>query len=140
MTSCSEAPGPAPLDRASARACLWTNLLVLPGLGSLVAGQRVGWAQVTLALAGLGAFLWGLVRLVRDWLASEGLGFEFTRGLGAMAIGLGISGVAWLWALGTSVQVLRAARARERALAAGQEQATGRPGVSAQAPAERSEG
>ncbi len=118
MKTSSEQPVPAVPDRASARACTLTNLLVLPGLGSLVAGRRVGWAQLGLALAGVGLFGYGLWQLLRDWLASEGPVFEFTRGLGGLLGGLGVSVVAWLWALGTSLQVHRAVRARERELAA----------------------
>ncbi len=139
MTTSSEPRGPAALDRASARACLWTNLLVLPGLGSLVAGRRVGWAQAGLALAGLGGFVWGMFRLLRDWVASEGPAFEFTAGLTGMALGLGVSAVAWFWALGTSLQVRREVRARERTQAAGQAAATESPGVSRDARPERPE-
>lgn len=118
MKTSSERPAAAVPDRASARACTLTNLLVLPGLGSLVAGRRVGWAQLGLALAGAGLFVYGMAQLVRDWLASEGPVFEFTRGLGWLLAGLGVSVVAWLWALVTSLQVHRAVRARERESAA----------------------
>lgn len=106
-------------DRSSAWAWTLTNLLVLPGLGSLAAGRKVGWAQVGVALAGLGLVGYGLVRLIRDWLAA-GLApvFEFTPALGCLLAGLGVSAVAWFWALATSIQVHRALRARERAAAA----------------------
>lgn len=118
MKTSSDRPAPDVPDRASARACTLTNLLVLPGLGSLVAGRRVGWAQLVLALAGVGLFGYGLWRLLRDWLASEGPVFEFTRGLGALLAGLGLSLAAWVWALVTSLQVHRAAREGESAPAA----------------------
>lgn len=110
---------PAAPDRSSAWAWTLTNLLVLPGLGSLAAGRRVGWAQVGVAVAGLGLVAYGLVRLIRDWLAA-GLepGFEFTPALGCLLAGLGVSAVAWFWALATSIQVHRALRAGERAAAA----------------------
>jgi hypothetical protein len=110
---------PAAPDRSSAWAWTLTNLLVLPGLGSLAAGRQVGWAQAGVALAGLGLIVYGLTRLIRDWLAA-GLEpvFEFTPALGSLLAGLGISAVAWFWALATSIQVHRALRARERAAAA----------------------
>ena len=40
------------MDEARAWTSLMTNLLVLPGLGSLLAGRRAGWPQAALALAG----------------------------------------------------------------------------------------
>ncbi len=110
---------PAAPDRSSVWAWTLTNLLVLPGLGSLAAGRKVGWAQMGLALTGLGLMVYGLARLIRDWLAA-GLEpvFEFTPALSGLLAGLGVSAVAWFWALGTSLQVHRALRARERAAAA----------------------
>ena len=42
-----------PLDRATAWACLTTNVLA-PGSGSLVAGKKIGYAQLALAFSGLG--------------------------------------------------------------------------------------
>lgn len=124
----TSSPPVAP-DRASARACTLTNLLVLPGLGSLVAGRRVGWAQAALALAGLGLFLYGVARLLRDWLAAGAEPvFEFTPALGCLLGGLAVSVVAWLWALVTSLQIHREVRAREREATAA---ATGSPAIPA---------
>lgn len=118
---------PAAPDRASVRAWTLTNLLVLPGLGSLAAGRKVGWAQAALALAGLGLFLYGVGRLLRDWLAAGAEPvFEFTPALGCLLGGLAVSVVAWLWALVTSVQIHREVRAREREAAAA---AVGSPAV-----------
>lgn len=109
---------PVAPDRSSVWAWTLTNLLVLPGLGSLAAGRKVGWAQMGLALTGLGLVVYGLARLIRDWLAA-GLEpvFEFTPALGGLLAGLGVSVGAWFWALVTSLQVHRALRARERAAA-----------------------
>lgn len=118
---------PAAPDRPSARACTLTNLLVLPGLGSLAAGRKVGWAQAALALAGVGLFLYGVARLLRDWLAAGAEPvFEFTLALGCLLGGLAVSVVAWLWALVTSLQIHREVRARERESAAA---AAGSPAV-----------
>lgn len=70
-------PGPAAAPQVSegmAIAALLLNILVWPGLGSLVAGKSIGWAQGFLFLGGLilsliligipmliGAWIWGLV-------------------------------------------------------------------------------
>jgi hypothetical protein len=98
------------LDKATARACLFTNLLVLPGLGSLAAGRRVGYAQAALALLGFaGTFGW-LLLFGREWVERGELPLEFN---GVLALGVGgaaLFGAAWLWALGTSLRIRREAR------------------------------
>jgi len=43
-----------PMDRLGAWLCLLANVIALPGLGSIIAGKRVGYAQALLALAGFG--------------------------------------------------------------------------------------
>jgi len=98
------------LDKTTARACTFTNLLVLPGLGSLAAGRKIGYVQAALALLGFaGTFGW-LLLFLWEWVACGELPLEFN---GVLALGVGgvaLFGAAWLWALGTSLQLQHQAR------------------------------
>ncbi len=100
------------VDRHTARLCLWVNLLALPGLGSVLAGRRVGWAQAVLAVAGLGLAGYGVVRAAADWLAAGEALPLWSGALELALVGLGLSAGAWGWALVTSLQVLRDSRLR----------------------------
>ncbi len=66
--------GKPPVTQGVAIVALLLNILVWPGLGSLIAGEAVGWAQGFLMLAGvilvivvigipmmLGAWIWGII-------------------------------------------------------------------------------
>ncbi len=110
---------PGPIDRSTAWGCLTSNL-ALPGSGSLLAGRVSGYGQMLLALTALGLttvfglrFLaWSLsnwarlqdpeadpvARLLEIWLAVRWA-----------ALGLGIFALSWLWALASSVGLLREA-------------------------------
>ena len=103
-----------PLSRAAARNCLLINQLATPGLGSIMAGRVwPGIAQLTLAAAGCG--------LVIAWFAQVSVQVykQFTAGeeshpsgrLGQ--IGAAVFVLAWLWALSSSLDILRAARGTE---------------------------
>lgn len=113
-TSSAGAP-PKLLDRPTAWACTVTNLVTLPGLGSLAARRKVGYAQAGLALTGFGLTTWWLVRTLLDWFASGELKAEFNATLLIGLAGVLVFGVAWLWALATSLQLHREARQNERA-------------------------
>jgi hypothetical protein len=101
------------LDAHKARACLLSNLLVLPGIGSLAGGRRIGWAQIGLAAIGLCASSAGTVLSYR-WIMKnreamvggmadpDGLLFP----LGVAVGGLVVFAVAWLWALSTGISML----------------------------------
>jgi hypothetical protein len=97
------------------------NQLALPGLGTVMAGRKVGYAQLVLSVAGfvcinlflvlafpdLGALLeeslhpsddaFALLNLLEQWKVRLGLAF----------VGITLFGTAWLWALGTSVSSVR---------------------------------
>ena len=87
------------------------NLLVLPGLGSFLARRQVaGAAQAMLAGTGFGLSFWWLILLGRQW-TEEGYfpwdgGTDFRIGV----TGVLLFAVAWVWALATSLSVVRAAR------------------------------
>jgi hypothetical protein len=97
-------------DEARAWAAFVTNVLVLPGLGSLLVGRREGWLQVVLALVGTTFTLVWLFAFVRLWLDQGYLPLEDAPGLGSAVAGLALFGLSWLWALISSVAVLRRAR------------------------------
>ena len=107
-----------PLDCGKALSALLVNQLATPGLGSIVAGRRVsGWAQLILAAAGVLLVLawWFRVLsfyyelMIWDEPAQE---LKLHHGMGKL--GAALFGVAWLWALGTSISLLREARANTR--------------------------
>ena len=100
-----------PMDATRAWALLAVNLAVLPGLGSALAGRVVaGAAQAVLAVAGAGLCLWWLVLFGREWALTG----EYPWGGGSdLAVGLwgvALFGAGWLWALATSVVVIREQR------------------------------
>jgi len=81
--------GERPISQAIAIVALLLNILVWPGLGSLVVGEKVGWSQGFLFLIGL---IGSLVLI----------GIPFAIG-------------AWIWGLVTGVRLLERAAAQERA-------------------------
>jgi len=103
--------GPAPpklCNRTSARNYLLTNLLVLPGLGSWLAGQRfVGVLQVALALTGFVLTAWWCVSFFAAWLRTQSFpwdgGPQFRLGL----VGVALFAAGWFWALATSLATIR---------------------------------
>ena len=115
MKISSEPNGPVPLDRGTAWACLLTNALTLPGLGSLTGGRSVGYAQGTLALIGFGLSSYWLIKTLLVWMAEGQLPVEINRTLLIGLTGIAVYAGAWLWALGTSLGLLREAKATEQA-------------------------
>ena len=108
---------PRALSRQTAWGCLTTNL-AMPGFGSLIAGRRVGYVQVTIYLIsfivtlilGTRFIYWAL----QNWAWLHGEQGDQIEALGAMwkharwplAAILGFV-VSCLWALGTSLSILR---------------------------------
>jgi len=90
MKTFLERGGPAAPDRATAWACLLTNALTLPGLGSIAGGRSVGYPQGGLALLGFALSLYWLVKTLLVWMAAGELPVEINRtlliGLGGIAI------------------------------------------------------
>jgi hypothetical protein len=106
--------GPPPLPasrRSKAKSNLYLNLLATPGWGSYAAGWKVtGVLQILLAIAGvvltLAWFISFLIEWSRDWVLPTD-GGEYLRWA---LMGMGLFAAAWLWALATSLQILREAR------------------------------
>lgn len=75
---------------ARAYAGLFLNILVLPGLGSLVAGERVGWSQASLALLAV-------------VLLAASRGVVSPASIGVLCVLLAI----WVWGIFTAVRTIR---------------------------------
>jgi hypothetical protein len=98
------------VDEARAWACLMTNLLVLPGLGSLLAGRRAGWAQAALALIGFALTTVWLVWFVVDWSRTGSFPLDGGPYLPAGLLGVLLFAASWGWGLGTGLGVVRESR------------------------------
>lgn len=99
-----------PVDRSTAWTCLMANVLVLPGLGSILAGRRwSGYLQAVLALLGFAlTTAWG-VSFAATWIRLQAL----PEDLGPHAL-VAISGIllfalSWTWSLLSSLLILRRA-------------------------------
>jgi hypothetical protein len=110
-----------PPSRQTARGCLAANL-AFPGSGSLAAGRRSGYLQLALALGSLALTLIAFARFVA-WYSANSARFdeadaldktvETLRAMRGPLLGLALFAVSWLWALGTSLAVLGAAKEAE---------------------------
>jgi hypothetical protein len=95
-----------PLDRNKAWSCLTANLLVLPGLGSLLAKRKIGWFQIILAVLGAILTILGMITVALHWVATQ----QLPMGSGYyvwLTLGVVLFGAAWFWALITSLLILR---------------------------------
>lgn len=105
--------------RTAARNALLLNVLVLPGMGTLMAGKiATGLGQLAAAAAGFVlVMLWFVGLMIRYYglmFGNEQPGFSPPAWLGATGAILFI--IAWIWALATGVGLVRsAARDAERA-------------------------
>lgn len=92
-------------DEAVAWGGLVANVLVLPGLGSLLVGRKVGWAQAALAVGGFVLTLVWLVSFVRAWISLGAFPLAAGLDMEAGLFGIVVFAVAWLWSVGTSLSV-----------------------------------
>jgi hypothetical protein len=94
-------------DVPTAWACLASNLLVLPGLGSCVAGRWIsGIGQIVVSVFGFIITLLWLVAFVRSWMSSHQMPADLGPQFGKALLGLAIFLFAWCWALVTSLFIL----------------------------------
>ena len=108
---------PRPLDRSRAWACAALNQLAFPGLGTILAGRRVGLAQATIMLAGFGlvmAFMLWFFLVSARFLANPGWDesawrHEYGRLFWAGKAGLLLCVIAWCWSLVSSIGLVRRA-------------------------------
>jgi len=103
------------VDRATARNCFLINQFATPGLGSLMGGRLVeGLGQLFLAAAGFGIFFAWFVLTMK---AGYDVAFNDAPAKSYLAwfvIGVALFAVAWIWALVTSLRLLRHASAAEQ--------------------------
>ena len=111
-------------SRQNAQGCFATNL-VMPGLGSLAGGRKVGVPQIVLCLAGFAITLGFGVRFIfwalAHWAEFYGSNpdadpFAPLRDLWQQArwpfLGIGLFAIAWVWALLTSRSLLAEAKTK----------------------------
>jgi len=111
MKTSSAGPG---LSRAKARNSALINQCATPGLGSLMAGRYVaGAGQLLLFLVGFGFVMaWFISLMLQMYQQFENGGPP--KSVAWMAqVGWLACGIAWLWALVTSLSLLRQSRANE---------------------------
>lgn len=99
-----------PLTRATARNAALINQLATPGLGSLLAGRWLaGIGQLLLALAGFGLILaWFALLLFRLYQQMEANVSQPPPSVAWIGeAGAAAFVVAWLWALFSSLSILR---------------------------------
>ncbi len=106
-----------PRNRSEAWRCALVNQLAFPGLGTIFAAQKIGYAQAALMLAGFfvwtGYMCWVIyhqIKVLFDMGAStqEVNDAKFAHGWVGV-VGLGLCLVAWSWSLFSSIQIVKAA-------------------------------
>lgn len=107
MRMFSNPESPKRLERPAAWACLLSNVLVLPGLGTVTAGYRIsGIIQICMSLVGMGItigwFAWFFMEYYKTREMEEALQVRLWLG----CIGVGLFMLAWTWALATSLHII----------------------------------
>lgn len=102
--------GTKPLTPATARSAAIVNLVVTPGLGTLMAGQWIsGLGQFALALGGFGLMMIWFVKVMFQYYGQI-TGNPDIKPVGWIGwIGLACFSVAWVWSLVTSISLFRQA-------------------------------
>ena len=110
-------PSRIPPKLRSARYQTWTyvaiNLLAFPGLGTVMAGRRIGYVQATLMVGGfilvLGYFGWTMAGLYQLSMSGDEVAWRhhFRTGIWAGLGGFALCLVAWVSALLSSIRMLR---------------------------------
>ncbi len=93
-----------------ARNHLLVNLLVLPGLGSLLARRKAGWLQMLAALAGFALTTRWFIAFVVACVSQGEIPIDDGPHLRMGLLGVGLFGLAWGWALATGLSIVRRAR------------------------------
>lgn len=96
-------------------ACLVANVAGVPGLGTLMARRWEGVPQLALAIAGGVLMTWWLVAFALAELPTMMIPPPGGPDVRLALWGVGLFALGWLWALSSSVAVLRAARSNSPA-------------------------
>ena len=107
-----------PPKRPSASLCAVVNQLAFPGLGTLMMGRRVGYLQAAIMVAGflltMGFLVWYLICVGRFAVNSTWDEAHFTSLYRpykpSLYWGVGLCAVAWVWALFSSIAMVRGSR------------------------------
>ena len=105
-----------PVSRQTAWGCFTANLTV-PGIGSLMAGRKIGYLQAVLAFGGMALTIFLGVPFIYWYLANWSRLYgdradpvdsmaELWMHLRWALLGFAVFAVGWLWALGTSRRIL----------------------------------
>jgi hypothetical protein len=95
--------------RQTALSWLLTNLLVLPGMGSIMGGRKIGYLQAAMAISGMVLSLVFAVSIVREWWVLRELPELDRRWLVQGVGGILLFGCGWLWGLMTGLNLVRRA-------------------------------
>jgi len=96
--------------RQAAWGCVMSNL-VLPGVGTFVAGRRVeGLLQLVISQTGFALSVVWAVLFVRDWIHQGSLPEDVASGLWLGVAGVALFLLGWIWSAGSSVVILRDSR------------------------------
>lgn len=90
--------------------CLVTNMVGVPGLGTLMARRWEAAPQLALAIVGGVLMTWWLVAFAIAELRTMTIPPPGGPDIGLVLWGIGLFGLAWLWALVSGVALVRAAR------------------------------
>ena len=100
-----------PLDETLAWGCLVTNLVGVPGAGTLMAGRRAaGFGQLALALAGGFPLTYYVLAFLAAVLRTLSIPPAGAPPLWIGLLGVGLFAAGWLWALASSVALVRTVR------------------------------
>lgn len=101
---------PARIDHIPAWVNALINLLALPGGGTILAGRRSGWAQAGLALLGFVLTCVWATHAVVIWVRTGDIPCALDNYLLAGGVGALLFLIAWLWALTSSISIMRQKR------------------------------
>jgi hypothetical protein len=106
----SEVAASGGLRRQTAWGYVMSNL-VLPGVGTFVAGRRVeGVLQLVVSQIGFALSIVWAALFVRDWIHQGSLPEDMTAGLWLGVAGVALFLLGWLWSAASSVVILRNSR------------------------------
>src|SRR6476620_10583886 len=104
---------PKPLSLSKAWTCAATNQLAFPGLGTVMAGRKIGYVQAAIMVCGflltMYFFCWYIGNLVQapfqtNW-DDQAFSREVSRQKWTAIIGAGVCLLAWCWALFSSLGI-----------------------------------
>ena len=115
MKTSSEATPNSSRRNLSSWVCVTINQAAFPGLGTILSGRRIGYAQATIMLAGffmtMAFMLYYLTCATRyattaTWTEAE-FSSKYKPHLWALYWGIGCCVTAWIWSLASSLQILK---------------------------------